>query len=408
MCHARSVVPLRLGEHVVAPPVVLAPMAGITNIAFRRLCREQGAGLFVCEMITSRALVERNPKTLRMVTFADGERPRSLQLYGVDPDTVARAVRMVVQENLADHIDMNFGCPVPKVTRKGGGAALPWRRRLFARIVAAAVRAAEGAVPITVKMRKGIDDDHLTYVDAGLAAQEAGVAAVALHARTAAQRYSGRADWEAIATLKQALDIPVLGNGDIWEAADAVRMVRQTGCDGVVIGRGCLGRPWLFADLAAAFAAPGPDVRSDVRKDAFLGTGRQEGVLPDTSPADYEPRLPTLGEVAAIMRRHAQLLSEWLGEREGCTDFRKHVAWYLKGFPVGSPLRRSLAMVSSLSELDDLLGKLDPTVPFPREVIGEPRGRTSPPAAVHLPEGWLASRDDDRIPYDAELDDSGG
>ncbi|MBX6748453.1 MAG: tRNA dihydrouridine synthase DusB [Micromonosporaceae bacterium] len=397
MCHARSVVPLRLGRHVVAPPVVLAPMAGITNIAFRRLCREQGGGLFVCEMITSRALVERNPKTLRMVTFADGERPRSLQLYGVDPATVEQAVRMVVQENLADHIDMNFGCPVPKVTRKGGGAALPWRRRLFARIVAAAVRAAEGAVPITVKMRKGIDDDHLTYVDAGLAAQEAGVAAVALHARTAAQRYSGRADWDAIATLKQTLDIPVLGNGDIWEAADAVRMVRETGCDGVVIGRGCLGRPWLFADLAAAFAGP------DVRKDAFLGTRRQEGVLPD-----YTPRLPTLGEVATIMRRHAQLLTEWLGEREGCTDFRKHVAWYLKGFPVGSPLRRSLAMVSSLSELDDLLGKLDPSVPFPREVLGEPRGRTSPPAPVHLPEGWLASRDDDEVPYDAELDDSGG
>ena len=403
MCHARSVGPLRLGTHLVAPPVVLAPMAGITNIAFRRLCREQGAGLFVCEMITSRALVERNPKTLRMVTFAEGERPRSLQLYGVDPETVARAVRMVVEEDLADHIDMNFGCPVPKVTRKGGGAALPWRRRLFARIVTAAVRAAEGAVPITVKMRKGIDDDHLTYVDAGLAAQEAGVAAVALHARTAAQRYSGRADWAAIATLKQALDIPVLGNGDIWEATDAVRMVRETGCDGVVVGRGCLGRPWLFADLAAAFAA------LDAQTDSHGGSTSQEGVRPDDAPRPgYTPRLPTLGEVAAIMRRHAQLLAEWLGEREGCADFRKHVAWYLKGFPVGSQLRRSLAMVSSLSELDDLLGKLDPTVPFPREVLGEPRGRTTPPGPVHLPEGWLASRDDDDIPYDAELDDSGG
>jgi nifR3 family TIM-barrel protein len=411
MCHARSVVPLRLGGHVVAPPVVLAPMAGITNIAFRRLCREQGAGLFVCEMITSRALVERNPKTLRMVTFAEGERPRSLQLYGVDPDTVEQAVRMVVQENLADHIDMNFGCPVPKVTRKGGGAALPWRRRLFARIVAAAVRAAEGAVPVTVKMRKGIDDNHLTYVDAALAAQEAGVAAVALHARTAAQRYSGRADWAAIATLKQALDIPVLGNGDIWEAADAVRMVRETGCDGVVIGRGCLGRPWLFADLAAAFAALGRQVGPPAELPADSAPASCAELPADSAPAscaEFQPRLPTLGEVAAVMRRHAELLSEWLGEREGCTDFRKHVAWYLKGFPVGTQLRRSLAMVSSLSELDDLLGKLDPSVPFPQEVIGEPRGRTSPPAPVHLPEGWLASRDDDEIPYDAELDDSGG
>jgi nifR3 family TIM-barrel protein len=379
VCHARPVAPLRLGEHVVAPQVVLAPMAGITNVAFRRLCREQGGGLFVCEMITTRALVERNPKTLRMVAFAEGERPRSLQLYGVDPRTVEAAVRMVVQEDLADHIDMNFGCPVPKVTRKGGGAALPWRRHLFARIVAAAVRAAEGVVPVTVKMRKGIDDDHLTYVDAALAAQEAGVAAVALHARTAAQRYSGRADWAAIATLKQALDVPVLGNGDIWEAADALRMVGETGCDGVVIGRGCLGRPWLFADLAAAFDG-----------------------------STVEPRLPALGPGGGVMRRHAELLAEWLGERDGCTDFRKHVAWYLKGFPVGPELRRALAMVSSLSELDDLLGKLDPAIPFPVEILGEPRGRTNSPGRVHLPDGWLASRDDEAVPLDAELDDSGG
>jgi nifR3 family TIM-barrel protein len=370
---------LSLGAWSVTPPVVLAPMAGITNIAFRRLCREQGAGLFVCEMITTRALVERNPRTLRMIAFEPGERPRSLQLYGVDPATVAAAVRMIVDEDLADHIDMNFGCPVPKVTRKGGGAALPWRRRLFARIVTAAVDAAQG-LPVTIKMRKGIDDDHLTFVEAGLAAQDAGVSAVALHARTAAQRYSGRADWEAVATLKQALDVPVLGNGDIWEAGDALRMVRETGCDGVVVGRGCLGRPWLFADLANAF-----------------------------STVDTGPRLPSLGEVALVMRRHAVLLTEWLAtERDGCTDFRKHVAWYLKGFPVGSELRRALAMISSLSELDDLLGKLDPAAPFPLEVLGEPRGRTNSPGRVALPDGWLSTRDDDAVPLDAELDDSGG
>ncbi len=254
-------------------------MAGITNVAFRQLCREQGGGLYVCEMITTRALVERNPKTFKMIAFAGDERPRSLQLYGVDPEVTAAAVRMVVQEDLADHVDLNFGCPVPKVTRKGGGAALPWRRRLFARLVRAAVDAAEGAVPVTIKMRKGIDDDHLTYVEAGLAAQDAGVAAVALHARTAAQRYSGTADWAAIATLKQALDVPVLGNGDIWEAEDALRMVAETGADGVVVGRGCLGRPWLFADLEAAFA------------------GRPTR------------KLPTLGEVAGVLRRHAELLT---------------------------------------------------------------------------------------------------
>ncbi|MBQ0994375.1 MULTISPECIES: tRNA dihydrouridine synthase DusB [Micromonospora] len=380
--------PLTLGQHQVWPPVVLAPMAGITNIGFRRLCREQGGGIYVCEMITTRALVERNPKTLRMIAFGDDEKPRSLQLYGTDPEITAAAVRIVVERNLADHIDLNFGCPVPKVTRRGGGAALPWRRRLFARLVRAAVAAASpSGVPVTVKMRKGIDDDHLTYVEAGLAAQEAGVAAVALHGRTASQRYSGTADWDAIATLKQALDVPVLGNGDIWEADDALRMVAHTGVDGVVIGRGCLGRPWLFADLEAAF------------------NGRPER------------RLPTLGEVAVTMRRHAELLVDQFtagarnparGERDGCTDFRKHVAWYLKGFPVGGELRRSLAMIESLAQLDDLLGKLDPAEPFPVTALGQPRGRTNSPGKVFLPEGWLASRDDDTVPEGAEMDDSGG
>ncbi|MGH3714657.1 MAG: tRNA dihydrouridine synthase DusB [Micromonosporaceae bacterium] len=400
--------PLRLGTHAVWPPVVLAPMAGITNIAFRRLCREHGEargaslrapqsraesaqrrGLFICEMVTTRALVERNPKTLRMVAFDAGEKPRSLQLYGVDPAVTARAVRMVVEDDLADHIDLNFGCPVPKVTRKGGGAALPWRRRLFQRLVGSAVEAAQG-MPVTVKMRMGIDADHQTYLEAGKIAEDAGVAWVALHARTAADRYSGRADWDAIAALKQALSVPVLGNGDIWEATDALEMMRQTGCDGVVVGRGCLGRPWLFADLAAAFG----ELATRTGKQS---EGRDHRVLPD------------LGEVARSMRRHAELLVDWLGaEREGCTDFRKHVAWYLKGFPVGSELRRALAMIDSLAELDDLLGKLDADEPYPRHVLGQPRGRTNSPGKVYLPEGWLASRDDETIPTAAEFDNSGG
>jgi nifR3 family TIM-barrel protein len=372
--------PLKLGKHHVSPPVVLAPMAGITNVAFRRLCREQGGGVYVCEMITTRALVERIPKTLKMIAFAPDEEFRSLQLYGVDPDITAAAVRMIAEDNLADHVDLNFGCPVPKVTRRGGGAALPWRHKLFGRIVKQAVDAAATAgIPLTIKMRKGIDDDHLTYVEAGLIAQEAGVAAVALHARTAEQRYSGTADWDAIATLKQALDVPVLGNGDIWEASDALRMVEHTGVDGVVIGRGCLGRPWLFADLQAAF------------------TGGSSQAL------------PTLGEVASIMSRHAHLLVEALeDERHGCADFRKHVAWYLKGFSVGGDLRRSLAMVSSLAELDDLLAELDPALPFPAESLGQPRGRINAPGKVSLPYGWLTSREDDTVPEGAEMENSGG
>ncbi|MFI5491734.1 tRNA dihydrouridine synthase DusB [Actinoplanes sp. NPDC051859] len=377
---ATSAKPLTLGKHQVWPPVVLAPMAGITNVAFRRLCREQGGGVYVCEMITTRALVERIPKTLKMIRFAEDEGFRSLQLYGVDPDVTAAAARMVAEENLADHIDLNFGCPVPKVTRRGGGSALPWRRKLFGRIVSQAVQAAAPfGIPVTVKMRKGIDDDHLTYVEAGLIAQEAGVAAVALHARTAEQRYSGTADWDAIASLKQALDVPVLGNGDIWEGADAMRMVAHTGVDGVVVGRGCLGRPWLFKDLHAAY----------------------DGV--------ESLELPNLGQVAAIMSRHAHLLVEALeDERHGCADFRKHIAWYLKGFPVGGDLRRALSMVSSLAQLDDLLGKLDADQPFPRESLGQPRGRINAPGKVSLPYGWLDSRDDDTVPEGAEMENSGG
>jgi nifR3 family TIM-barrel protein len=370
---------IRLSDKVVVdPPVVLAPMAGITNVAFRRLCREHGAGLYVSEMITSRALVERNPKTMRLIRFAPDERPRSMQLYAVDPAVVGAAVRLIVQDDLADHVDLNFGCPVPKVTRKGGGAALPWRMGLFAEIVTAAVRAAGGAVPVTVKMRLGIDREHLTYREAALRAQDAGAAYVALHGRTAADFYAGDADWAAIAELTELLDVPVLGNGDIWEADDALRMMRETRCAGVVIGRGCLGRPWLFADLAAAFA------------------GRTER------------RLPTLGEVALAMRRHAELLADWAGEDVGLRDFRKHVAWYLKGFAVGSEVRTALAGVSTLGGLDDLLGKLDADQPFPREVLGRPRGRTSGRGGVALPDGWLASREECSVPEGAELPHSGG
>lgn len=387
--------PLRLGRHEIAVPVVLAPMAGITNVAFRRLCREQGDGIFVCEMVTTTALVERNPKTLRMLTFDPSERPRSIQLYGVDPAIVSAAVTIVGERGLADHIDLNFGCPVPKVTRRGGGAALPWRRPLFAAIVAGAVAAAAPFdIPVTIKMRKGIDDGHLTFTDAGLIAQDAGVAAVTLHGRTAAQRYSGQADWDAIAELKSLLDIPVLGNGDIWEAADALRMVAETGVDGVVVGRGCLGRPWLFADLAAAFGG--------------------------AAPGSLQRVMPRLGQVAEIMLRHATLLVEWYAtaqpplsgdgaQRHGCADFRKHVAWYLKGFPVGGDLRRRLSMVASLGELADLLGELDHDAPFPVTELAVPRGRTGSPGGVILPYGWLESADSSAVPFGAEpCDGSGG
>ena len=355
---------LAVGTHVVTPPVVLAPMAGITNRAFRRLCREAGAGLYVSEMITSRALVERNEATWDMIRFEPDESPRSIQLYGVDPAVIAQAVRMVVAEDLADHIDLNFGCPVPKVTRKGGGSALPWKKDLFASIVESAVAAADGRVPVSVKMRKGIDDDHLTYLEAGRTAAAAGVAWVALHGRTAQEMYSGQADWTAIARLKQELapwGVPVLGNGDIWTAADALRMVEATGADGVVVGRGCLGRPWLFGHLVAAF-------RGD--------------------PLPSEPRL---SEVLRILRRHAELLCADYGEVKGCRDIRKHMAWYLKGFRVPQPIRQALGTVATLDELDGLLSQIDGDQDFNTEVGSGPRGRTSGGRAPALPEGWLDS-----------------
>ncbi len=382
---------LRIGSLALDVPVVLAPMAGITNTAFRRLCREYGAGLYVSEMITSRALVERTPESMRLIRHHESETTRSIQLYGVDPKTVSEAVTMLVAEDRADHIDLNFGCPVPKVTRKGGGAALPWKTRLFRDIVEGAVKAA-GDLPLTVKMRKGIDADHLTYLEAGRIAEGAGVASIALHARTAAEFYSGTADWSAIEKLKTAIHgVPVLGNGDIWSAEDAVRMMHETGADGVVVGRGCLGRPWLFGDLASA----------------FRGGDRSDG-------AGFAKFEPSLGFVATAFRRHAILLAEFFDgdEDRACRDIRKHVAWYFKGYAVGGDLRASLATVQSIAMLDDLLGELDGDQPYPGADAEGQRGRAGSPKNPSLPDRWLDSRElqeTDRAEVAAaELHNSGG
>jgi nifR3 family TIM-barrel protein len=410
---------LQVGPHRIATPVVLAPMAGITNQAFRRLCREQmagagGDGLFVSEMVTSRALIERNAESMRLIQHDPEENPRSVQLYGVDPATVGTCVSMLLDEDRADHIDLNFGCPVPKVTRKGGGAALPWKSGLFAAIVGAAVKAATPyGVPVTIKMRKGIDAEHLSYLDAGRIAEAQGVALVALHARTAADYYGGIVDRDAIAQLKAAVtSIPVLGNGDIWSADDAIDMINETGCDGVVVGRGCLGRPWLFADLAAAVA------------------GRPERVR------------PALGYVLATMRRHIELLAEHYegyerparstgrsgssgtsgssgssgteqtSENRACRDFRKHIAWYLKGYMVGSELRSRLGLFTSLAEFDQLTAELDADQPHPGTPAEGQRGRSGVQRQVALPEGWLAGREIDGATATmiraAELSVSGG
>jgi nifR3 family TIM-barrel protein len=372
------VAPLKLGPVAVDPPVVLAPMAGVTNVAFRRLCRTYGAGLYVSEMVTARALVEGNAKTMGMVAFGDDEPVRSVQLYGVDPTVMGAAVRRLVEEVGVDHIDLNFGCPAAKVTRKGGGAALPVHRRLFRHVVAAAVGAA-GTVPVTAKFRIGVDAATTTYLESGRIAEDEGVAAIALHARTAEQLYSGRADWEAIAALKEAVtSIPVLGNGDIWEASDALAMVAATGCDGGVVGRGCLGRPWLFRDL----------------DDVFAGRPVQ--------------RPPGLGEVASVMLTHAQLLAETFGEVYGVRQFRKHTSWFVTGFPVGSAVRRSLSTIATLDELAGILGHLDQDQAFPPEAARMARGHTNGPRPVHLPEGWLDTTEDPTPPEGGDDLVSGG
>ena len=359
--------PVLIGDLKVWPPVVLAPMAGVTNAPFRALCRSYGAGLYVNQMITARAIIEENPKTLKMASFAPGEWPRSIQLYGTDAYSIGEATRRLVEDQGVEHIDINFGCPMKKVTRHGGGAALPWKRSLCRSIVRAAVSAA-GDVPVTLKFRVGIDDSTTTFFDTARIAQDEGCRAVALHARTASQLYSGAADWQRIAELKSVVtEIPVFGNGDIWEADDALKMMRTTGADGVVIGRGCLGRPWIFEDLARVF---------------------------DGQPL---PARPNLGKVVDGMADHAELLCDWLGEPSGIRDFRKHTGWYLKGFAIGNEVRRKLNKVGSLDELRALLGGLDRTLPFPQGGMRMVRGHHGSARNVHLPQGWLDDRDDEVV-----------
>ena len=379
---------LTIGGIDLSSPVILAPMAGVTNMPFRVLCREieeeltgTSSGLYVCEMITARAMVARNPKTLHMTTFAEVETPRSMQLYTVDPKFTYEAVRMIVEEDIADHVDMNFGCPVPKVTRKGGGCAIPYKRRLYGNIVDAAVRAAEGSgIPITVKFRIGIDDEHQTHLDAGRIAAESGAAAVALHARTGAERYSGAAHWDEIGRLVEHMDgtgVPVIGNGDIFATDDAAKMMELTGCHGVEVGRGCLGRPWLFAQLGAQL--------------------RGEDIPPE----------PTLGEVARIIYRHAELLAQHDGEEHACRDIRKHTGWYLRGFPVGGEFRKSLAQVTSLAELRERLAPIADSLEL-AEHADDARGSQGSAGKIALPEGWLEDPEDDTVPEGAEIENNGG
>ncbi len=372
----RRVTELRIGSFTPAAPVVLAPMAGVTNAPFRTMCREFAPGLvYVNEMVMATAVVHGNAKTERMMTFSPDEQPRSLQVYGSDPVMIGEAIRKLCARGSVDHVDMNFGCPAAKVTRKGGGAAVPAKPNLLRAILRSAVAAASPyGVPVTAKFRKGLYDSLLTFVSTGRIAAEEGIAAIALHARTAEQHYAGTADWDAIGELKAAVpEIPVLGNGDIWEASDAVEMMRRTGCDGVVIGRGCLGRPWLFRDLVEAL------------------NGRPV------------PASPTLGEACAVMHRHATLLLPHLGPQVAMRDFRKHASWYLTGYPVGGDMRREFGMVSTIGELEDLIARLDPDTRIVEGGERIRRGHTNGPIRVALPNGYLDHLDDLTVPDDGEV-----
>ena len=376
--------PLRIGPFEVDPPIVLAPMAGVTDAPFRVLCASFGRGLFVNQMVTARALLEGHATSWELARFHPAERVRSLQLYGTDPLTLGEAVRRLVAEDRVDHIDMNFGCPAAKVTRNGGGAALPFKRHLLRDVIQSAVKAADaesgGRVPVTVKFRLGIDDDHLTYLETARIAESEGVAAVALHARTALQHYAPPAHWDAIARLREAVSsIPVLGNGDVFTAQDALDMVDATGCDGVVIGRGCLGRPWLFRDLEAAF------------------TGRPV------------PPPPRLGEVADTIRRHADLVVEWQQGEERLAHFRKHLAWYLKGYPVGSSVRADAGHISSRADVESLVARLDPEAEAVEGAERIVRSHSNALKKVALPDGWLDDPDARvALPRGAEALVSGG
>ena len=369
--------PLVIGPFAVWPPVVLAPMAGVTNYPFRAICRRFGAGLYVSEMITARALVEGNKKTEKLADFGADETPRSLQLYGVDPASLGEAARRLVGEGRVDHIDMNFGCPVRKVTAKGGGSAIPVKPRLMRRLVSAVVKNA-GRVPVTIKVRIGIDARYTTYLSSGEIAEGEGCAAIGLHARTAAQLYDGQANWDAIGRLKAHVKIPVLGNGDIWESFDALRMMRATGCDGVIVGRGCLGRPWLFRDLADVFDGRDPE----------------------------DP--PNFGEVLDVMMDHVRRVVAWFGETAGVRMMRKFATWYTKGFPGSAALRDRLTRTSTVAEMEIAIALAERSLVFPVGAMRVPRGKASGTQSVALPHGYLDDLDDDTLPGAAAEDENDG
>ena len=325
---AKSHKPLQLGSNLtIWPPVVLAPMAGVTNYPYRKICSELGAGLCVSEMVSSRGILEGHRGTWKLVHFAETERPRSIQIFGGDPAAMGESARRLKDELQVDHIDINFGCPVKKLVNKGMGAAVPTNPENCRAVVRAVVEAV-APLPVTIKVRLGIDDENLTFLDAGRIAQEEGCSWITVHGRTVKQMYSGKANWDLIAELNDKIEIPVLGNGDIFEAEDGLERMHRAGVPGIVIGRGCLGNPWLFRELRALF----------------------DGETP--------PPRPAVEEIVEMVREHFHLLLVHYGESERAAilRMRKFGAWYATGFHGAAEFRRRFNTVRSGEELEEILG----------------------------------------------------
>ena len=315
---------MKIGNVELENNIILAPMAGVTDLPFRLLCKEQGAGLLCMEMISAKALQYKNRNTKALLQIDPREYPVSLQLFGADPDIISEQAK-AIEELPFQILDINMGCPVPKVVKNGEGSALMKNPRLVYDVVYKTVRAI--SKPVTVKIRKGFDEEHVNAVEIAKIIEKAGGAAVAVHGRTREQYYSGKADWDIIRQVKEAVSIPVIGNGDVTGSLAAEQLLEETGCDGVMIGRGCQGNPWIFREL-----------------NEYEETGKV-------------PHRPSKKEIKEMMLRHAQLQIELKGDYLGIREMRKHVAWYTKGMEGSAKLRDEINRVESYEELEKLLNE---------------------------------------------------
>lgn len=315
---------LTIGNVTLENNVILAPMAGVTDLPYRLICREQGCGLVCMEMVSAKAVLYKNKNTKELLQVEPGERPVSLQLFGSDPDILS-TIAGQLEEGPYDIFDINMGCPVPKIVKNGEGSALMKNPKLVEEILTAMVKTLKK--PVTVKIRKGFDENSVNAVEIAKIAESCGVAAVAIHGRTREQYYSGKADWDIIRQVKEAVSIPVIGNGDVFTPEDAKKMTEETGCDGIMVARGAKGNPWIFKQITA-----------------YLETGEKL------------PR-PSKEELKEMILRHGRMMMEFKGETAGMREMRKHVAWYTAGYPNSAALRNDINMVATMEELAVLIGE---------------------------------------------------